>query len=90
LLPPAAALAIDGHGGMLVGPFFDWRAPINDLWSLAFGILDFGICRVSGHGGVPDSTLGWIPSLPVEDEGSPRKSSFKKIIGNYEEMPLAA
>jgi len=41
-------------------------------------------------GGVLDSTLGWSTPLPFEDEGWPRKSSFKKIIGNYEEMPLAA
>jgi hypothetical protein len=57
-------------------------------WDLEFGYWRF---PRSGHfGGVPDSTLGWIVSLPVEDEGWPRKSSFKKIIGNFEEMPLAA
>jgi len=57
-------------------------------WDLEFGI--WGFPRSGLFGGVPDSTLGWIVSLLVEDEGWPRKSSFKKIIGNYEEMPLAA
>jgi len=53
----------------------------------AFCILNSSF---SHFGGVLDSTLGWSAPLPFEDEGWPRKSSFKKIIGNYEAMPLAA
>ena len=41
-------------------------------------------------GGVMDSTLGWSAPLPVESRGSLVKSPATKIIGNTEEMPLAA
>jgi hypothetical protein len=41
-------------------------------------------------GGVLDSTLGWIVSLPVEREGRSENAIQNKINGNYEEMPLAA
>jgi hypothetical protein len=41
-------------------------------------------------GGVLDSTLGWSAPLPVESRGSLVKSPANKIIGNNEEMPLAA
>jgi len=54
---------------------------LTGLWLLTSGFH---------FGGVLDSTLGWSAPLPFEDEGWPRKSSFKKIIGNYEAMPLAA
>jgi|GEM_PF-1637775 len=57
------------------------RADIVGFWPLDSGFH---------FGGVLDSTLGWSAPLPFEDEGWPRKSSFKKIIGNYEAMPLAA
>ncbi len=70
--------------GSLIG------APNQDprfQWRLGFGYWDF---REGGRGGVPDSTLGWNASLPVEDDGWPRKTSVAKTIGNYEEMPLAA
>ena len=63
--------------------FFDWcahRSPKQKYRHLYFFTF----------GGVLDSTLGWSTLLPFEDEGWPRKSSFKKITGNYEEMPLAA
>jgi hypothetical protein len=34
--------------------------------------------------------LGWSAPLPFEDEGWPRKSSFKTITVTHEEMALAA
>jgi hypothetical protein len=58
-----------------------FRLRPSGLWLLISGFH---------FGGVLDSTLGWSAPLPFEDEGWPRKSSFKKIIGNYESMPLAA
>lgn len=45
---------------------------------------------MDGYGGVLDSTLGWIVSLPVEDEGPSLIILQKNINGTYEEMPLAA
>jgi len=65
--------------------FFDWYA--HNFLNSAFRIFHSSF---SAFGGVLDSTLGWSAPLPFEDEGWPRKSSFKKLIGNYEEMPLAA
>jgi len=38
---------------------------------VVFGTWHLEIAR-SAFGGVPDSTLGWIAPLPVEDEGWPR------------------
>ena len=48
------------------------------------------IASLSLFGGVPDSTLGWSAPLPVESRGSLVKSPATKIIGTYEEMPMAA
>jgi len=42
------------------------------------------------YGGVPDSTLGWSALLPYREWIVSRKSSIQTIIGNFEEMPLAA
>jgi hypothetical protein len=48
------------------------------------------IDHFSLFGGVPDSTLGWSAPLPVESRRSLVNPPSKKIIGNYEEMPMAA
>jgi hypothetical protein len=60
------------------------------MFSLSRQLNPYDFSLITFSGGVLDSTLGWSAPLPFEDEGWPRKSSFKKIIGNYEEMPLAA
>jgi len=65
--------------------FFDWYA--HNFFGFCIPLFNSSFFT---FGGVLDSTLGWSAPLPFEDEGWPRKSSFKKLIGNYEEMPLAA
>jgi hypothetical protein len=66
---------------MLPLPFFDWpHIPIENRQSKI---------KIS-FGGVPDSTFDWSAPLPVESRGSLVKPPAKKIIGNNEEMPLAA
>ena len=74
--PVFAALAIHRMRGRVRLLFFDWFAPSP----ITFPIF----------GGVLDSTLGSSAPLPVESRGSLVKTPAKKIIGNIEEMPMAA
>src|SRR5438046_257488 len=72
------------HGASCAVLFFDWLAR---LWRVAL----IRVAQSLSHfGGVLDSTLGWSAPLPVESRGSLVKSPAKKLIGNNEEMPLAA
>ena len=71
-------LAITRVWVMVLHSFFDWSALTCVTQSLSL------------YGGVLDSTLGWSAPLPVESRGSLVKSPATKIIGNNEEMPLAA
>ena len=75
---PERPLAFTVRRGIMPGSFFDWRAQSNrraapGFWSLTPGAGFYWTAECAQRfGGVPDSTLGWIAPLPVEDEGWPR------------------